>query len=207
MNFKEDVATIITDWGTNVSIIRKTESYNDAGEATVSWITVTNAYVDIQPNIQVKQSTQEFGIEDVSSHIAYGYYDTLGVKLDIWAEDRIYDAVSGKSYDILSIKEFADSHFEIYCNYVKGSGGIVMTINQWQTTFKKNKYDGNGIDKTFNTTDKYVSGSTLVFIDGVLQEEGVGKDYTEDSGYSSITFASIIPADEKVEIRYIQDLS
>lgn len=74
-----------------------------------------------------------------------------------------------------------------------------------QNGFPKNKYSGDGETVNFSTTYKFISGSTMVFIDGILREEGVGQDYIEDEDKMGITFASAPLSDEKVEIRYIRD--
>jgi len=61
----------------------------------------------------------------------------------------------------------------------------------------------DGINKTYPTTSKFRSKSTLIFLDGVYQGKGV--DYAEDIGQQSITFVNMPPAGLKGEIRYVVD--
>ncbi|MDD4980696.1 MAG: hypothetical protein PHC54_05460 [Candidatus Omnitrophica bacterium] len=61
----------------------------------------------------------------------------------------------------------------------------------------------DGINKTYATTKKFRANSTLIFLNGIYQ--GLGRDYTEDSGRQSITFKVLPDADLEGEIRYLED--
>lgn len=61
----------------------------------------------------------------------------------------------------------------------------------------------DGINKTYATTKKFRVNSTLIFLNGIYQ--GLGRDYTEDSGRQSITFKTLPDADLEGEIRYLED--
>jgi hypothetical protein len=215
INYKEDTALLIEDWDTKVIIGRQGLTYNDRGEASVAWASVEAAYVDIQPANFLEISNQEAGMKERTSHIAYGYYSTTGSKLNIWAGDRLYDCVDKsydvingtyKAYEVLCVNEFTDSHFEIFCRYIEGSGGTIVATN-FQTTFIRDKFDGDDVTVNFSTTTDFIEDSTMVFLDGILQEEGTGKDYTEDADFLGITFTHAPSTGEKIEVRYIEDLS
>ncbi|MCX5712123.1 MAG: hypothetical protein NTY47_03495 [Candidatus Omnitrophica bacterium] len=62
----------------------------------------------------------------------------------------------------------------------------------------------DGISKTYTTTRKFKANSTLIFLNGIYQ--GLGEDYTEDSGRQSITFKVLPDAGLKGEIRYIEEI-
>lgn len=74
-----------------------------------------------------------------------------------------------------------------------------------QGGFLKKKYNGDGSTVAFATDYKFISGSTLVFVDGILREEGSGNDYTEDGDCLGITFPTAPASDEKIEIRSVRD--
>lgn len=74
-----------------------------------------------------------------------------------------------------------------------------------QGGFLKKKHAGDGSTINFSTDYKFIAGSTLVFIDGILREEGAGEDYTEDEDCLGITFPTAPPSDEKIEIRYVRN--
>ena len=74
-----------------------------------------------------------------------------------------------------------------------------------QGGFLKKKHNGDDSTVAFATDYKFISGSTLVFIDGILREEGSGEDYTEDGDKLGITFTTAPLSDEKIEIRYVRD--
>lgn len=61
----------------------------------------------------------------------------------------------------------------------------------------------DGINKTYSTTKKFRANSTLIFLNGIYQ--GLGRDYTEDSGRQSITFKNLPDAGFEGEIRYLND--
>ncbi len=99
---------------------RDAESYNDRGEVTHDWDDVSTADVDIQPIDEKKLALMtEIGIKEIFSHEVYGYYDTSGEKITPQLGDRFYD-IDDKIYEIKQIKEYENSHFEIYCVYMEG---------------------------------------------------------------------------------------
>lgn len=120
MDFSNDIAKIIEDWDTLVTQKRNSLTYNDRGEAINNWATVVTAYINIQP-ISSKDSSnmQEIGQKEIYTHMLYGYYDTNSTKLTVYIGDRFYDA-SNKIYEVGFVREFENSHFEIYCVYVEG---------------------------------------------------------------------------------------
>jgi hypothetical protein len=61
----------------------------------------------------------------------------------------------------------------------------------------------DGINKTYPTTKKFRSGYTLLFLNGIYQ--GLGRDYTEDSGHQSISFLTVPAPGLEAEIRYLDE--
>ncbi len=61
----------------------------------------------------------------------------------------------------------------------------------------------DGINKTYDTPQKFRANTTLIFLNGVYQ--GLGRDYTEDSGRQSITFVNLPDGGLEGEIRYFVD--
>jgi len=119
-DYKEDVAIIIGEWDTLVTLKRDTPTYNDRGEPTHDWDDVTTAYVDIQPaNEKQLAYMTELGMEEIYTHKIYGYYDTAGAKITPVINDRFYDA-DDKIYEIKQIKEYENSHFDMYAIYMEG---------------------------------------------------------------------------------------
>lgn len=120
VDYTSDVALIIGDWGTRVTLKRDTETFSDTGAVTHTWGDITTADVDIQPaTVRQIQIMMELGIKEMYTFMIYGYDDTSGSKITPQIGDRFYDA-SNKIYDIKHIKEYENSHFEIYCAYLEG---------------------------------------------------------------------------------------
>lgn len=121
-DYAVDVATIIDNWKTRVTFKRHALTYNDRGEVKYNWTTTSVSDVDIQPiNEEIQSYMTEIGIKEISTHIVFGYYDTSDAKLDVEKNDVMYDS-SSRLYKIKDLKEYEDSHFELFCTYVEGSG-------------------------------------------------------------------------------------
>lgn len=117
-----DLDTIIDK--TRVTLKRSTKTYDDHGYATETWADAATADVEIQPLSPVKASAiaaaiGENGQVELYSHAIYCYYDTSGTKLTIAPGERFYDT-SGKFYEIKQVKEFLNSHYEVYAVFVEG---------------------------------------------------------------------------------------
>lgn len=120
LDYKSDVAIIIDSWKTRVTLKRDTETYNDRGEVIHSWSDITTADVDIQPATDKQLAFMvEIGIKEIYTHKIYGYYDTSDVKISPQINDRFYDT-DDKIYEIKLIKEYENSHFDMYAVYVEG---------------------------------------------------------------------------------------
>lgn len=63
----------------------------------------------------------------------------------------------------------------------------------------------NGINKVFQTSHNFVSGSTQVFLNGLRQFKGSDKHYTE-TGSNEITFIEAPVSDDDIIIDYIKDI-
>ncbi len=60
----------------------------------------------------------------------------------------------------------------------------------------------NGVKVQFDTTAVFGSGTTMVFLNGILQRPGAGNDYTEDVDLNGITFATAPLATDHLIIAY-----
>ena len=71
--------------------------------------------------------------------------------------------------------------------------------------FQEDKSAGcNGVTVAFSTTYVFASGTTMVFLNGLLQCPGVGNDYTEDAGETGITFVTAPLAGDLLLIAYVR---
>jgi len=121
-DYTSDVATIIGNWDTRIVIKRDTLTFNDRGESRHNWNTISEADMDIQPvDEKVQAYMTEIGIKEIFTHIVFGYYDTTDARLDIVIGDILCDSDT-KLYKIRNLREYEDSHCELYCTYIEGSG-------------------------------------------------------------------------------------
>lgn len=121
LDFTADIATIVDDWETRVTLKRNTPSYNDRGEEiNIAWDTVVTADVNIQPaGEKLLAQMEESGVKEKYTHVVFGYYDTTGTKISAFPNDRLYDP-DDKIYEIKQVKEYENSHIEMYCVFVEG---------------------------------------------------------------------------------------
>lgn len=120
IDYRGDVATIIEDWDILVTQKRATISYNNRGDETPTWTTVTTAYVDIQALPLKKESyTKEEGVVKIYSHRIFGCYDVSNSVLSVIRNDRFYVS-STVFYEVEQVVEHDNAHLEIYCNLVTG---------------------------------------------------------------------------------------
>ena len=121
LDYKADVAAIIGDWDTLLTQKRLSLTYNDRGEAVKGTeTTVTTANMDIQPvDERLMGTMMELGDKELYTHILYGYYDISGTALSVVIGDRFYDA-SNKLYEVKYVRNYENSHLEIYCIFVQG---------------------------------------------------------------------------------------
>ena len=119
IDYREDVTTIISDWDVLATQKRATESYNSRGIATLTWVSVTTAYVDVQPvNREGTSYLGEEGDVMIFSHVIYGCYTVSGSLLSVTKGDRFY--VGSDFYDVKDIKTYTNGHLELYCIQVEG---------------------------------------------------------------------------------------
>jgi len=197
-DYKGDTTTIIDEFKVRVTQRRTATTFNDRGDPVDSWGIVTTADIELQPISFKDLVGVESGIKEITTHMVYGFYDTSGNALSVWIGDRFYDS---KNNEVVALNEYPNSHFEYMCKYVEGK----TSTQDWleiMTALLKNQYDGDGVTLNFSTTYAFLSGSSMVFLDGVLMEEGSGEDYTEDADLKGVTFTTAPEDDEKIEIRY-----
>lgn len=61
----------------------------------------------------------------------------------------------------------------------------------------------DGLTDTFTIANNYVAGSIAVYVNGLRQQKGVGKDYIE-SAANQIQLAVIVAVDEIIIVDYIK---
>ncbi len=119
INYREDLETIMEEFKVLATQKRASVSYNDKGEATSTFTTVTTAYVDIQPATIKKESyVGEDGQVEVYSHTIYACYNVSGTVIIVYPNDRFY--VGTDFYVVKHIIEHDNAHLEIQCVLVRG---------------------------------------------------------------------------------------
>ena len=111
-DMKEDTEDILSDWQQQVTIKRKSVSYNNMGEPQIQWQVVTQngsqtIPCDIQP-LRGDAVAQMHGVE-----ITYSHQIFFPAYADVKPEDRAY--TDGSSYISISHVEVQPDHVLALC--------------------------------------------------------------------------------------------
>lgn len=88
---------------------------------------------------------------------------------------------------------------------VSNTGNVTLNANilriSWFITRETPSGSVNGTNTVFNLANTPINGSESVYLNGLLQEPGVGNDYTIDG--AQITFADAPLSDDRVRVSYV----
>lgn len=98
---------------------------------------------------------------------------------DITVPDEVYGGGWDGSLEVPTKNAVYDKIESV----IAGGGGQVWKVNQASSTTP------NSIATVFTVPDTYISGSLIVYLNGMRQKSGGGNDYTETSG-TTFTFGS-----------------
>lgn len=89
-------------------------------------------------------------------------------------------------------------------NNVTDAGSVTLDANimrvNWQVTREEPSGSVNGTNTVYNLSNIPINGSECVYLNGLLQEPGLGNDYTISGG--TITFADAPVAGDRIRVNY-----
>lgn len=86
------------------------------------------------------------------------------------------------------------------------SGSVLSSVDTGDSWSVQEDFSAscNGSDKNFATSEAFTTGTTMVFLNGILQRPGAGNDYTEDAGLNGVTFGTAPLTGDHLMIAYIK---
>jgi hypothetical protein len=121
MSLVTDFASVVAVWGQSLTIVRRTVSYSNSGDATPTWAQQEVVTGHIQPAKDTPAIRTQSGIEVRADNICF-----LPAASTIQENDRIREAgwVAGNDeHEVLVVNDFSPSHIEAKLKLVKGHGG------------------------------------------------------------------------------------
>lgn len=116
MTISDDTDDILGVWGETATIVRNTPTFDDYGERTDSWASVTTAAAEFQP-MSSAMAAREIGFEKKSTHAIY-----LPASTSVRTEDRVRPSgwsTGDDEYVVTGVWEYED-HIEAHALKVEG---------------------------------------------------------------------------------------
>ena len=88
-------------------------------------------------------------------------------------------------------------------NGVLAASAVADNITESDIQVENESASCNGATTVFTLTSEPMANSVQVFLNGLLQEEGSGKDYTLDTGAKTVTFATAPLANDILLVHFI----
>lgn len=89
-----------------------------------------------------------------------------------------------------------------YIDFCPAGGGATSTSSP-TSPFGSSCEEATRLSSTqYEVSTQYVPGTTAVYVDGLRQRPGIAREYTEDSGHTTITFNDPVAVDAVVVICY-----
>ena len=177
-------------------------------------VTITNGGVTAIGATKVLDSMIN---DDVATGLAgTGLAATTGV-LAVDLNELATEATFAAAADYIAIVDATDNGsdktlWSVIATAIAGTGitatnGVLsadtVTDNIIEGDIQKEMEAGDNSTTVFNLTSEPITNSVMVFLRGVLQEEGSGKCYILDAGAKTVTFATAPLTGDVISIHYI----
>jgi len=143
------------------------------------------------------------GLSASAGVLALNFSELGAVAVDVSADEiTIIDATDGSSKKE-SIADLATAMAGTGLTATNGVLSVDENIVEDDIQLENESSNCDGIETVFNLTSEPVVNSVQVFLNGLLQEEGSGKDYLLNAGAKTVTFTTAPETGDILLIHYI----
>ena len=120
MAMADDATALLSVWGSTVTVVRNTPTYNDSGNPTASWASAATPTALIQP-ADGDTARREVGLEVRTTHVMF-VENAVGVR----EGDRVRPngwSSGDDEFQVHRVEAWTPSHVRCFMVRTKGHGG------------------------------------------------------------------------------------